>query len=98
MKKLIAGIIALQVSLVSSAFAIKTDPVLNPQPVSMESFSQNLNPIIDMALALQKKGAKVSSTLVETKYGNYLNISIDGQKLQPILIECLACEVIVFEY
>ncbi len=98
MKKLIAGIIALQVSLVSSAFAIKTDPVLNPQPISLASFSQNLNPIMDMALALQKKGAKVTSSIIEAKNGNYLQISINGKKLQPILLECRDCEVIVYEY
>lgn len=98
MKKLIAGIIALQISLVSSAFAVNTDPVLSPQPIDMESFSENLHPIMDMALALKKKGAKVSSRLIEAKTGNFLQISIDGKKLQPILIECRDCDVIVYEY
>lgn len=54
--------------------------------------------IEDLLSALESRGAKVETKLVEAEGLQLLEIKVDGQKLAPAIANCNDCEPIVYEY
>lgn len=65
---------------------------------SNKSFNLNLTPVFEMVAHLERRGADVKATIDQVKGNTFLNLTLDGEALPPLLVQCDACEVIVFEY
>lgn len=66
-------------------------------PEELTAFSLNFEPIMEMVALLEEKGSKVTAKLVEHGKITTLELSVDGRALDPLVVQCSACEI-VFEY
>lgn len=58
----------------------------------------NSEAAVDLAEALEARGAKVNVAEFSQEDISALRIQVDGQELPPFIVGCKTCEVIVFEY
>jgi hypothetical protein len=58
----------------------------------------NSEAAVDLAEALEGRGAKVNVAEFSQEDISALRIQVDGQELPPFIVGCKTCEVIVFEY
>lgn len=75
--------------------SVKTDPVLKTLSESIDGFSVNFQPIMDLISSLEKSGAKVSYRVVESKGLVLLEVTVNGKMISPFILNE---GVIVYEY
>ncbi len=66
-------------------------------PTDLSGFSLNFRPVAEMLSQLKARGATIDTAVHKEAGLTYLNLTIDGKKIAPIVVECRDC-VIVFEY
>lgn len=96
MKIFVAMLLVVTLGMVGSAHAVKTDPVLIPKVDGGAKVSLNLTPAMEMVSALENKGVKVGSKVIESGSITYLQLTLNGKPISPIMIDCKDC--IEFEY